>query len=83
MKIVVYKCYECGDEHSTDNVAPVCVQCFAKVKQSSSRLVNRLALLEAVAMATEQYLSSKVKDPIINYMVLSLRALNDFDKEGR
>ena len=49
--IMRYRCNECRDEHGTDNVEAVCVQCFGKVKQSLPRLAKRLGLLEAVAKA--------------------------------
>ena len=39
---VVYKCWECGDEHDKDNMAPFCAACYGLQDFEISKLRNAL-----------------------------------------
>ena len=39
-----YKCYGCGDEHSTDNVCAVCIRCFSFIKAKPAEALRMLEI---------------------------------------
>ena len=53
-----------------------------KLKECIKTLEESRARLRAVAMATKVYCESKIRNPVINRMVIALFALTKPDLEG-